>query len=221
MKNSTRINKDKPRRPTRPNRPKNLNVKKSYVKKKKKFNKLKLYRNLFFVFLIILAIFLVRNYFIQKSIEKQNAVIKAKEIQQEQAKITLDNSKKAEFFQKETTLLENLERFNQNLATIMNYPSSVFNIYPDSLNAVTAIKQTFSEYSQYLSSSEITNITNFINNLTTANNSYINDILAYNKNISSSSPDMALAKTQKAAVNTDYTNLNNLISQNQNIFQNQ
>lgn len=196
---------------------KNRNIKR---KKKMRINKITIYRNLFFIFAIIIIIVLAHSFFVQRAITKKNEAVQVQEQQKEATTAKMNLEKRNEFFTKEAKILSDLQRFNENVGLVMNYPSSVVNIYPDSLNAATALKNNLSEYAQYLSSTELSNVSSFINNLVSANTTYINAVVAYNKLISSSAPNMQVANSQKTTISNDYTNLNNLISKNQNIFTN-
>lgn len=194
-------------------------VKKTTKRKKIKVNKAKIYRNLSIVFIIIIAVGTVHVYLEQRTLAKQRATIAAQQ-QEKAAQIAQATSaKKTEFFNKENTILSDLQRYNQNVGIAMNYPSSEVNIYPDSLNAAASLKSNLETYAQYLSPAEISSITEFVNNLIAANTTYINDIKTYINMIDSSTPNMNAIKQQKTAINNSYTNLNNLISKNQNIFQ--
>lgn len=195
--------------------PANKNRKK---KKKMKLNKFKFIRNILFLVIILIAILLTVHYFKEKAIAKEQAAIAAEQQQQIANKISLNNSKKTEFLNKENKLLSDLERYNQNLAVSVNYPSSVVNIYPDSLNAANSLKSNLDSYSQYLSSTELNNYNQFITTLLNLNTNYINSVITYNKNISLTEPNMNLLKSQKAAINSNYMDLNNFIGKNTNIF---
>lgn len=194
-------------------------VKKTTRRKKMKINKAKIYRNLAIIFIIIIAVGAVRIYLSQRALAKQQAIAAAQQQQKAAQAAQATTSKKDEFFSKENTVLSDLQRYNQNVGIAMDYPSSEVNIYPDSLNAAASLKSNLESYAQYLTPTEISSITEFVNNLISANTTYINDIKAYIKMIDSQNPNMNAIKQQKTTISNDYTNLNNLISKNQNIFQ--
>lgn len=188
-------------------------------KKKAKFNIFKFIRALIIIAVIIFIIHSAFNYIFSKKVPAPPSPAQIAAQQQvsaaKAAKVTAEiNTYKS----KQLNLLHNLFRFNQNLYLCMSN-TTANNIYPDSQNAVKALQDNFNAFSSNLPAADMYSETEFFAKLSTLNNAYIANILAYNKEaLSQNASDKQLSILFKP-LQASYNAVNKFMNDNMNKFQ--
>ena len=187
---------------------------KKTTNKKKKFNLFKFIRAIIIISIILYLIYFCLSLIFSPAKPKVPANTPAQPVKQ--ATITpqaeIDNYKN-----KQLALINNLFRFNENLYLSMSN-NSVVNIYPDSQNAVLALRQNFDSFSSKLDASSQASEEDFLNNLSILNNNYVQAVITYNTEaLSSNCNSDKLSKLLKT-LQLAYHTINKYMNNNINLF---
>lgn len=196
----------------------NTNQRKKTVKKttnkKKKFNLFKFIRGIIIISIILYLIYFCLSLIFNSAKPKVPTSTPAPVVKQ--ATVT-PQSEIDDYKQKQLTLINNLFRFNENLYLSMSN-NSVVNIYPDSQNAVLALRQNFDSFSSKLDASSQASEEDFLNNLSILNNNYVQAVITYNTEaLSSDCNSDKLSKLLKTLQSTYHT-VNKYMNDNINLF---
>ena len=187
---------------------------KKTTNKKKKFNLFKFIRAIIIISIILYLIYFCLSLIFSPAKPKVPANTPAQPVKQ--ATVTpqaeIDNYKN-----KQLALINNLFRFNENLYLSMSN-NSVVNIYPDSQNAVLALRQNFDSFSSKLDASSQASEEDFLNNLSILNNNYVQAVITYNTEaLSSNCNSDKLSKLLKT-LQSAYHTVNKYMNNNINLF---
>lgn len=185
-------------------------------KKKTHFNIFKFLRNMGSLFIVIFIIYWVINgLFIHTSKQLPN-IANAPE-KKVVTPVPVPVNPIIEYKAKQYKILINIFRFNQNLYMYMD-TDNVVNIYPDSQNAITALNNNLSTFSNKLNSADITSESSFLAQLTLKNDAFINSVIAYNNVALSKSPNSKTLENLKENVQKNYDIINKFMNDNLSLF---
>ena len=185
-------------------------------KKKSHFNIFKFLRNMGSLSIVIFIIYWVINgLFIHTSKQLPN-IANAPE-KKVVTPVPVPVNPIIEYKAKQYKILINIFRFNQNLYMYMD-TDNVVNIYPDSQNAITALNNNLSTFSNKLNSADITSESSFLAQLTLKNDAFINSVIAYNNVALSKSPNSKTLENLKENVQKNYDIINKFMNDNLSLF---
>ncbi|MGL5634180.1 MAG: hypothetical protein ACRDDL_03820 [Sarcina sp.] len=191
------------------------------TRKKTKFHPFILIRNIIILIIIILCIII---FFYLLSANKKNTlpVVPAKPV------VTTTNTTSnindptvpesiSAYKEKQYQILTNLFRYNQNLYISMDGNNTV-NIYPDSQNALTMLNNNLTAMASKLNPSDVRSESLFFTDLKTKNDTFINDVIAYNNALTSKNPNSSQVAKLLQAVQSSYKAVNDYMNQNISLF---
>lgn len=196
----------------------NINQRRKTVKKttnkKKKFNLFKFIRAIIIISIILYSIYFCLSLVFSSVKPKVPTSTPAPVIKQD---TVTPQSEIDDYKKKQLALINNLFRFNENLYLSMSN-NSVVNIYPDSQNAVLALRQNFDSFRSKLDATSQASEEDFLNNLSILNTNYVQAVITYNTEaLSSKSNSNKLSKLLKT-LQSDYNTINKYMNTNINLF---
>ncbi|MGL5822256.1 MAG: hypothetical protein ACRCYE_11680 [Sarcina sp.] len=195
--------------------------KQKQTRKKTKFHPFILIRNIIILIIIVLCI-IIFFYLLSANKKPTIPVVPAKPV------VTATNTTSnvndtavpesiAAYKERQYQILTNLFRYNQNLYISMD-GNNVVNIYPDSENALTTLNNNLTAMASKLNPSDVRSESLFLTDLKNKNDTFINDVIAYNNALTAKNQNGGQVAKLLQAVQSSYKAVNDCMNQNINLF---